>query len=348
MDGLIRRHLDSVDALCAHAEATAPSPYLPKGPLTSACRKAVRAVLAIFNKASENYDTRELVMVQHDFIKKKLLPPKSWVSTYCGRRHTWTAVFRGVLPRLLEVVVEAEFVAGTYVLMARAHSDGNCLWSAAIKPRFPAATPCPPCIAPVVWLCVRQTPWALLFSGTAVDRFRQALRAADGPSQTWEAVKYGVARGLCGATVLRYRKYGHFEVFAGFQYAQHGPNQRVQQKLWVLVAVGGKPDVLLRYLHTYGLYEGTSSFLAVGLLSDGNWLRPKWCFLDGEYNTTTEMLDWWLRWSGGALAEPSSAEQVMLAWVTPWTPSRGVLQAPAAERNAQWTPTRAAWAHAQM
>jgi hypothetical protein len=278
---LLQEAEDSVDALVRHAALT-PSEVLPRGPLTHACRRALRAALAcrpaVFGGA---------LFEQQRFLEYKLLPPARWrvVGNPANPRRV-RAQFVGVLPELFTVHMWWDTVQATSdrphaldLLHVEVSCGERCIWSHVVDWRMELLPvrldyhgPCP---ATVV-ACVR----ALLIVDTTCprlepyDRFFAAVRDALTVRDTWAAVTQAVQFGMCGAAVVPGRVRGRV-VFARWSLSGDVGSKFLSQ-LWVLVAAGAKPRALLSLLITKMDTFAEREAAAAGLLAGADMSRPVW------------------------------------------------------------------------
>jgi hypothetical protein len=332
----------SVNALVRHA-AMQPSEVLPSGPLTRACRRALRAVLTNYNSSDEML---KLVAVQDRFLRHKLLPPVRWgFSGDAVRPRHLTAEFVGVLQQVLTVDMRWVSVPPRQrdVLQVCVNRDKQCIWSGSFQHRtFPPPWPLEylgPCAATVA-TCVRimvlreVAPVGL----ELCDRFYDAVRTASAVRDTWAAVTQAAQFGMCGAAAMPWTFHGRV-VFARWPPLQRNYDNFTAHA-WVLVAAGAKPRALLQgepllALDMAAKHKVIYDMIAAALLAGADWARPSW----DPWNT----LQYWY------LADNALFTRALDAWPAAWAPPRrGCAAFVSTERDGRWTPGRAAWLVASM
>jgi hypothetical protein len=318
---------DSVDALLQHvAVAPMPSPMLPSGPLTEACRKAVQALTLKCGWWPDQWGRWE---VQGFFVQHDLVPPARW--SY--RSDAMEAEFLGVLPQCFAVHVKFD-APGLVVNVYRA---GQRVWTEVVGigialPEVKYMGPCAVLVATCVRMMLRRPVTSLQLQ--PFDQFYDAVRAAVTVTDLWVAVAQAARRGMCSAAAMPWRVPA-FVVFAVLPPPVWRPEvKRYMSHIWVMVASGAKPAmVLLGFagVESYGLAR--AALAALGLLAGADVASHE----DPGFNRRL------------------SDTQVQ-AWPAVWAPPPWYYQSPgyldpvtiSAERHTRWTPTRAAWAHAQM
>jgi hypothetical protein len=341
----------SVKALADHTAGN-PNAALPAGPFTMTCRAAVRAVLASPKRMP--FGKHDVCVIQDAFMRQKLMPPVTWDVTLGSLNQPVDirATFDGVLPHGLVVLMRARSIAcfsGAFAWSA----DGNEAGS----------LECPLCILPVIRACVAAMRGQLWHDGIGPgswwrgvsevdaeeDRFYRALQCAEGAQATWAVVTRSVQRGCSGATVVRWRQPAHV-VLVKYGLALREAPLGATQQLWVLVATGGKPSVLLRGLRALrakdaGVAASQATLAAVGLLAGADVGRPTWN--PWYYSTPVDQA----KFSATYLHAPServALVALLLAWpgVSPpcWHGCQSFdPQQVVATREEAWRPARAAW-----
>jgi hypothetical protein len=286
-DSLRAKAQAAVQALASYAAATTPGALLPRGPAAQACRAAVRAVLTD-NRAPELPRFAHEQCVAY-FLRQKLLPPVQWIHI-SWRAHVdqVVAVFVGVVGRTPLTVDLRRFHDRVEVRV------NGVLVTQTTQPYYRRPMQLQQCSAPVamvVFACfcvlLHTSPFWNPYKADlpaklqAANMFYDAVVAAKGPKDVWNAVAQAVPRGMCGATVMPWRSAAHVTCAKDDRGELLPGAKTVQAKaslLWVLQATGAKPGTLLRAAGTT-LWSSSIplSLAAVGLLACGNPSRNVWC-----------------------------------------------------------------------
>jgi hypothetical protein len=357
LKALRQRAAQSVHALAAHAWASKSGAALHPGPLTSACRRALRNVLQY--KTSRYVARWELEVVQEHFIRLKLLPPVEVVVTgsldYPDRV---VAEFQGVLAGPLTVQLQWKVSFHDYlpaVCRMKASGGGKVLWATNIPYGFGFAFCLDTCVGPfavLVLALVRymqfHNPETVLVVPPALapmDRFYTNVRHAFSVQDTWAAVRQGLSQGLTAATVVPWRQPADVvKAHLLEAYSRHDQGHGLVPHMWVLLAAGAKPRALLQCveLFRFDFDLVMASVAAASVLAGADCARPMWSCSRKEY------LRLWRRFPGDAPISSVATLRVILAW--PEAPNMPGFEMwlVSFDRKERWSPCKAAWCRAAV